>query len=361
VRAVKGRYYVRPVNEGMRRVFSRAFPGKATAPLGADKAGMRQRWVELFCVPPERSEDGTVAAIVDKFMADELTRIDAKTQRPLYAETTRKAYRLASTRIKKTFGEYRYAKTEAEAVSGRFLRSMHLNAYLRENETTRPAAADQEVSFLKSMFACARRWGWAEYNPCVGVEMNGYTPRDVLPSDELFMRVYRVASPTLQCMMDLAQMCGPRRGAIAALTLADDRPEGLRIVANKVRRRQKAKEVIYPWTDDLRAVFERAKAIRQHRRGSGRVESIHLFLTRKGKPYNGSALDRQWRTARLLAGIEAHAFHFHDIRGKSGSESADEIEAMKRLAHADLRTTRRIYRRAPDVVTPLPAVSRKPA
>jgi hypothetical protein len=41
------------------------------------------------------------------------------------------------------------------------------------------------------------------------------------------------------------------------------------------------------------------------------------------------------------------------------TESADLVEAMKRAAHSDIRTTRRVYDRKPDVVTPLPSVSRK--
>lgn len=362
VRPVNGRYYVRPVNESMRRVFARAFPGKKSAPLGTDKAEMRKRWVELFCAPDNAPPAaGTVAEILDRFDTDELPRINPKTGRPLYAPSTQQNYRGSIKRLREEFGARKYGKTVDQAVAGNFLRALDIDAYLRKHEKKRPAAANQDIVCLTTAFRCAKRWGLAEYNPCIGVEYNQNVPRTVNPSDELFMQVYRAAKPVLQCMMDLAQMLGPRRGSIAALTLADIRAEGLRVVANKTKRGHVPKETIYEWSDDLRATVDRAKALRAKRRGSGRVESIHLFLTNRGGPYGNSALTSLWERALKRAGVDRAAFHFHDIRAKSGTDSANDLDAMKRLGHADLRTTRKVYRRKPDVVAPLPAVSRKDA
>lgn len=360
VRPINGRYYVRPVNEAMRRVFARAFPGRNTAPLGPDKAAMRERWVKLFCAPAEPASDaGTVAEIVDRFIADELDRVNLKTGRPMYAPSTQEAYRGSAKRLKAEFGAYRYARSEAEAVTGAYLRTMHVHDYLRTHETTRRYGANQNIVCLSSAFRYAILVGLTEYNPCANVRYHPSEARTAVPSDESFMAVYAHAGPVLQCMMDLAQMTGARRGSIAALTLADIRAEGLRVVSNKTKRGHVPKETIYPWSDDLRATIERAKEIRSKRRGSGRVESIHLFLTNRGGPFGKSALDAQWARAIALAGIERAAFHFHDIRAKAGTESANDMDAMKRLAHSDMRTTRKVYRRSPDVVTPLPAVSRR--
>lgn len=354
------RYYFRPVNEAMRYAFSRAFPGKMTAPLGAEKLKMREQWVKLFCgIEDPSPATGTVAVIGDRFLRDELPRLNTKTGRPLYAPSTSAEYERIAKNLRNRFGDRRYARSEADAVTGPFLRTMHIDAYLRENEKTRPEAANHEVTCFSRMFTCARRWGLTEYNPCLGAERNSSVPRDVVPADAAFLAVYAKATPELQCMMDLAQMCGPRRGAIAAITLADEREEGLLVTANKTKRGSIPKKTLYQWSHDLRAVIDRAKELRKRRRGSRRVESIHLFPTRKGEQYTKNALDSLWARALERADISRASFHFHDIKAKTVTESADLVEAMKRAAHSDIRTTRRVYDRKPDVVTPLPSVSRK--
>lgn len=360
VRLVAGRYYVRPVNESMRQVFARLFPGKKTAPLGSDKAKMREQWVRLFCGPKaEIPKAGTVEEILERFVEDELPRVNPATGRPLYAETTRSSYLGHIRRLKQEFGSRRYARSEAEAASGNFVRTMDVNAYLMRHERSRPYGANQDIVCLASAFRAAKRWGLTEYNPCSGISYIPHSARQQLVSDDAFMKVYEKAVPILQCLMDLGQMCGARRGALAAITLADIRDTGLRVVSNKTKRGQIPKETIYPWTDDLRAVVERAKALRSTRKGSGTVASMHLFLSRRGGPFSKGALDSMWTRAVEAAGIDRETFHFHDIRAKNASAGEDDLEAMKRLAHSDLRTTRKTYRRAPDVVQPLPAVSRR--
>lgn len=360
VRPIAGRYYVRPVNEAMRRVFARVFPGKQTAPLGADKLAMRKRWIALFCAPEsETAQAGTVGELVERFLRDELEAPDGATGRPYFAPATQRNYRGSAKRVKAKFGSWRYARTEAEAVSGGYLRTMHVRAYLKD-ATDRPHSANQDVVLLATVFRFARNeWGATEYNPCDGVRYNASKARQVFPSDDQFMDVYRHAKPTLQCMMDLAQMTGARRGSIAAITLADIRDDGLRIVSNKTKRGATPKETVYGWTDELRAVVNRAVEVRSKRRGSGTVESIHLFLTNRGRPFGKSALDSQWERALERAGIERAAFHFHDIRAKSATESGDDLDAMKRLGHTDMRTTRKVYRRRPDAVAPLRSVSKR--
>jgi integrase len=354
VRIVAGRYYVRPVNESMRRVFERTFPGRRTAPLGADKEAMRQQWVKLFCSPPSDAAAGTVGEIIDRFIADELPRINSATGRPYYAPATQANYRGSAKRLKAKFGAMRYAKTPAES-AGNVLRRMHVTAYLRDNERTRPASANQDVVCLASALRFACDCGLTDFNPLAGGKLayNPHVPRPQLPSDDLFLKVYQHASPILQCMMDLAQMCGPRRGSIAGITLADIRDDGLRVVHNKGRRGQPPSETIYEWAPELRAVIDRALEIRAKRRGGGTVQSIYLFLTTWGGKFSKSGLDSQWERAIVKAGIERDAFHFHDIRAKNASTGESDLDAMKRLGHTDMRTTRKVYRRKPDKVTPL--------
>jgi len=162
VYAVKGRYYVRPVNAEMRRIFAVAHPGKQCAPLGADKAEARKHWVKLFTtnLPPEDTGAGTVAEIIERYERDIIPTLHPKTG----ADHT--AY---CKRLKAEFGDRRYAKSEAEASTGTFLRSMHITAYLRAQERAgRPVAGNKEVRCLSRIFRLAKaQWGYTEYNPCL--------------------------------------------------------------------------------------------------------------------------------------------------------------------------------------------------
>lgn len=67
-----------------------------------------------------------------------------------------------------------------------------------------------------------------------------------------------------------------------------------------------------------------------------------------------------WQRTRIAAGFdEAHQFHFHDLKAKAVSDSPDKIDAMARGGRVDMRTTRRVYRRKPTEIVPLPRVSKK--
>jgi hypothetical protein len=63
-------------------------------------------------------------------------------------------------------------------------------------------------------------------------------------------------------MMDLAQMVGARRGMILKLTLADMTDKGLMITLNKRKRTEAVRRQLIRWNDDLRAVIDKALALR---------------------------------------------------------------------------------------------------
>jgi len=66
-----------------------------------------------------------------------------------------------------------------------------------------------------------------------------------------------------------------------------------------------------------------------------------------------------WYRARSNAGFAEGEFHFHDIKAKSMSDSPDAVNSMERGGHVDLRMAKRVYRRKPTDVIPLPQVSNK--
>jgi integrase len=351
----KGRFYVRPVNAEMRRAFGAHFPDKASAPLGADKAEMRRKWVALFVVECKADEarTGTVAEIVERYEREVVPGMDAKSKR----EATRHC-----RNMKAQFGTRRYAKSEAEAATGPFLRTMDVQRYL-DSQQARPVAANREVKALARMFRLARtRWGYTEYNPCLQVEYNPETPRSAYQSDDAFMVVYQHASPVLQCMMDLAQMHGARRGMLMRATLACITDDGLLLPLNKRKRTEVQRYQLIRWSDDLRLVIARVLELRAKVRGGGKVvdaDTAPLFLTHAGKAFGENSFNIMWRRARAKAGIQRGAFTFHDIRAKSASDSPTIADAQDRLGHMDQRTTRTSYIRRPVQVIPLARVSGK--
>jgi len=379
VKSGKGiRYYVRPVNAEMRSVFELKFPGKSCAPLGADKAEARKEWVKLFILeqPQDNAESGTVAEIIDRYERDILPHLHSKTK----AEHTRYCKTLRAA-----FGSRRYAKSEPEAATGQFLRTMHITQYLRA-EAKRPVfnkhgtmvsagravASNKEVQCLSRMFALAKaEWGYTEYNPCIGIDYNPERPRDFYPADNLFMRVYEKASPLLQCMMDLAQMHGARRGMLIRILLDDITDAGVSVTLNKRKKTDVARRQFWHYLDanggdtGLREVIARALELRAKVRGGKKQQNVEdtvkapLFLNRLGKRFSESGFNSLWGRARRAAGFGPHEFHFHDIKAKALSDSPGINDAMDRGGHTDQRMARRVYRRKPIDVIALPRVSKK--
>lgn len=57
---------------------------------------------------------------------------------------------------------------------------------------------------------------------------------------------------------------------------------------------------------------------------------------------------------RLLEEINiTERFTSHDLRAKAGSDARSAEEGAALLAHADTQTTRKHYRRKPEIITPL--------
>ncbi len=237
------RYYVRPVNEEMRRIFAVKFPGKGSAALGQDKTEARKKWVGIFVMadPTESEDAGTCGELIARYERDILPGRHEKTK----AEETRYC-----ATLKREFGARRYAKSEVEASTGKFVRALDITQYLRREEKTpvynkqktlitagRAVASNKEIQLLSRIFRLAKTtWGYTEYNPCLQIEYNTEEPRGVYVTDEMFKTLYESSPPILQCMMDLAQMAGTRRGMLLNLTMADVTDEGLWLTPNKKRQ-----------------------------------------------------------------------------------------------------------------------------
>ena len=365
MRLVDGRWYWRPTNEPTRALRDKLFPGRSSVPAGGSNDtndGARQWWGETIlpaikeASPVGLPKEGTVAEIIERYERDVLPTLESDTE---------KEQRRHCNNLKKAFGTRRYARSEAEASTGPYLRSIDITRYLADQETTgRPVQGNKEIHRLSRIFRLAKtRWGYTEYNPCLQVEYNPETPRSLYVTDTMFNKVYPKASPEMQCMMDLAQMHAARRGMLLKAMLVCITEEGLLLPLNKKKKTDQQRYQLIRWSDELRAVIARALELRAKVRGAQKdvkdLDTAPLFLNRKGKAWTKTGFNSQWHRATRTAGFKKNEFHFHDIKAKSVSDSPNELDAQNRGGHLDPRTTRRVYRRKPVEVIPLPQVSKK--
>lgn len=232
--------------------------------------------------------------------------------------------------------------------------------------------ANREKSCLSSVFTACIEWKLRKDNPCREVPKIHEPERDRYVFDHEFLAVYNLAlqemepepGEMMQIAMDLATITGQREGDLLQLPLHDARvytPNGIVFRPNKSKRRhprhgkivETAKIVIVEWSDELRAVIERARSIgpqlrptlicsmKGDRRGDPMTESgfrsnWHRLMTKASKP-------AQDGSPALLAA----PYTFHDLRAKRASDAEDIQEANDALAHDDLKTTQKVYRRKP--------------
>ncbi len=211
-------------------------------------------------------------------------------------------------------------------------------------EWQRPQLAKKVLMVLSHLFSVAAEWHLIETNPCKGVQRPPQPKRTRYPTDAEFGSVYRHCSPMLQVAMDLALLTGLRRGDILRLDRDCITDEGLLVKTSKTD-----KSLLFKWSDELRAVIDRALEIQPKVRR-------YIVCNRQGKPYTGDGFSTVWIRSRekaLKDGGLASPFAFNDIRAKSATDDESLDRASQRLGHTSRQTTERFYIRKPRKVFPL--------
>jgi integrase len=134
-------------------------------------------------------------------------------------------------------------------------------------------------------------------------------------TDAEYDAVYKLASERMRIAMDLALLTGQRRGDLLTLTRAKLTDEG--IVFNQSKT---GAGVLVEWTDELRKITDRAKALKPQ------VPGEYLLRKRSGRPYTAWGFSAIWQ--RLMdkatasgkngeAPVLAERFTFHDLRASA--------------------------------------------
>lgn len=226
-------------------------------------------------------------------------------------------------------------------------------------------AAHREIEVLSHAFTKAVEWGYIDRHPFKGeVRLDGEASRDRYIEDWEILEMLSLESKRkkgsvrmIQAYIRIKLITGMARSDLLRLSEDNLKEDGIHIQRHKTAE-SSGKRTIYEWNDQLRAAVREAKLARP-------VLSPLLFCTRDAKPYineetgKASGWDSVWQrfVARVMEETEVKAgFTEHDLRAKCASDAASLEHARALLSHADSRTTRKIYRRRPEVVQPSKSV-----
>lgn len=228
--------------------------------------------------------------------------------------------------------------------------AQHCYRYL-DSRAKHPVAARHEISLLGHVFAKAIRWGAATVNPVRTLERTPKGKRTRYVTDAEYDAVYALTNERMRIAMDMALLTGQRRGDLLSLKRAQLTDEGIVFSQSKT-----GAGVLVEWTDELRRVTERAKALKPQ------VPGEYLLRKRNGRPYTAWGFSAIWQ--RLMdkatapgkngeAPVLAERFTFHDLRAKCASDKDGLESAAALLGHASSQTTKSVYRRKMPRATPL--------
>jgi len=263
-------------------------------------------------------------------MADVLRRYQTEVV-PKKAEKTQEENGRAIKRLENAFGHMR----PQDITPG------DVYAYRDRRGRKTEFGANRDIEVLSHAYSKAIEWNAADHNPCRYVRKFPEPKRRRYVRDDEYQAVYELAAPTVQVAMDLAVLTALRRGDILSLTRDNLTDEGIYIHTSKTK-----KDLLIEWSDELRAVVDRAKRLPPQVRKP-------IIPTRRGKAYTGQGFAAIWQQLMAKAvkqGIER--YQFRDLRAKSASDDTLEA-ATQRLGHADPRITENVYRRKPRRVRPL--------
>lgn len=251
---------------------------------------------------------------------------------PLKVETTQVDEKRAIARLVAVFGDMRPSD----------LTPQHAYQYL-DRRRAAPIASRHEVALLRAALNKAIRWGAIDRNPVAGVELPAVPKRTRYVTDAELAAARELASERLRVAIDLAYLTGLRQGDVLGLTRQCLTDEGIEVTASKT-----GKAAVITWTDELREVVKRAKALPPQLPGQW------LVRTREGARYSPSGFASLWQALmRRHKAAGGEVFQFKDIRAKTASDSASLTEASERLQHSTTAITSARYMRKAARIRPL--------
>jgi integrase len=236
--------------------------------------------------------------------------------------------------------------------------------YIYVDTRQHKVAAHREIEVLSHAYTKAIQWGLVDRHPFLGqIRLQGEKPRDryvedweILECLALPCKKPKGGVAVIQAYIKLKLLTGMSRGDLLRLEPSRQfKEDGIHVQRHKTAN-SSGKRTIYQWTPALIAAKDQALGARP-------VDiSPYLFCTRRGESYMNEETGSPpgWKSmwqrffARVIKETKvSEHFTEHDLRAKVGSDAESLQHAMELLAHADSRTTERIYRRKAVLVRPM--------
>jgi integrase len=293
-------------------------------PLGSDYGLAIKRWAEI-----ERAADVAPAAVITfRYVADRYRAIVIPTKAPRTQLDNAKE-------LKQLFAYFDDPPCPLEAIEPQNVRQ-----YLTWRSAKAKIRANREKALLSHIWNWARGEGYTSLaNPCAGIKGNKETGRDVYVEDDVFLAVWKLASGPLRDAMDLAYLTGQRVADTLRMDQRDLRDGFLHVQQGKTGTKRRI-EV----SDDLRQLLDRIAT----RKVAYVVHATRLIVGDDGQPWTYDRLRRSFRDTCTLAGIDADAFQFRDLRAKAGTDKTDSDDiraAQQQLGHSSVVMTEHYVRK----------------
>jgi integrase len=259
-----------------------------------------------------QSPGGDLCKRLDQFL------IDAKDRK--LAATTLAQYSTAVAKLKPLVVEFSPGQ----------LKGKHVAAIMRHFKKT-PNMANRVRTVLKMTMDEAVQTGEADANPVVSIKRFKEPARTRYLTHDEYRRIYAVASPRLQVIMDLLYLTGQRISDVLAIKPSQIEGHGIRF------RQSKTDNGVVVSDPQLGEVLERARTL-------SKVRGIStLICTRRGRPLAYKTAYDMFIAAAKKAGVEDVTPH--DLRAKAGTDGEQEgIDPQKLLGHKSSRSTERYLR-----------------
>lgn len=216
-------------------------------------------------------------------------------------------------------------------------------AQLKADLANTPNMANRCLSVLRQVFDYALERQLVDSNPAIGIKRHKEAKRTRLLSLEEYAAIYKHAPPRLQVIMDLCIRTGERISDVLKIRRTDLTEEGIRFEQMKTGARR-----VVPWTAELRAVVDKAKAL------PGSVRGLTLLCNRRGKAPDYSTVKIQWDTARKAAGVPDA--RIHDLRAVAATWARKQGKnPTALLGHSSPAQTERYLRDKEEVLAEGPS------
>lgn len=308
-------------------------------PLGSDFVLAIKKWAEIEGAQVPMQAQPTFKHAAEIYVREVLPTKAPRTQTDNLKE-------LAF--LKEFFGETMLLEDIEPNHITKYLRWRHLKAVellTKKNRAAAPNAghvrANRELALFSHIFNKARAIGLTvAANPCLGIQKNSETGRDIYIEDDVYKRLYEHADEPTRDAMDLAYLAGQRPQDTLNYDERDIRDGHLFIGQGKT-----GKKLRMEVTGELKEVIDRIRA----RKATYKVVSTALVVTETGQRMTLRTLQYRFRTAREAAGIQAKDFQFRDLRAKAGTDKTDSTgdirQAQKQLGHTSVSMTEHYVRK----------------